>query len=107
MMKKELFVRSELNIFVLIISKCKNLKDLTFTQLFHDENCTITIYDLSTTICRSSTLTKLKIYVNTFDDFLYLLDGRFQSLSTLIIDILRINRVLSNIDNTVSKINKC
>jgi hypothetical protein len=33
------------------------------------------------TSCVSSTLTKLTIDINTFDDCLYLLDGRLDSLS--------------------------
>ena len=49
----------------------------------------------------SSTLTKLKINVKTFDDCLYLLDGRFNCLSTLIIDIQKIRPLLANIDNMV------
>jgi len=59
------------------------------------------IFNLSLTNCVSSTLTKLKIDVNTLDDCLYILDGRFDCLSTLIIDIEVIRPLLSIIDTTV------
>ncbi|CAF4743827.1 unnamed protein product [Rotaria sp. Silwood2] len=55
---------------------------------------------MSSTSCVSSTLTKLNISVHTFDDCLYLLDGRLDSLSILIINIREIFAPLSNIDNT-------
>ena len=59
------------------------------------------VLNLFLTNCVSSTLTKLKIDVNTLDDCLYILDGRFDCLSTLIIDIEKIRPLLSNIDTTV------
>ncbi|CAF1159786.1 unnamed protein product, partial [Rotaria sordida] len=48
----------------------------------------------------SSTLTKLTINVNSFDDCLYLFNGCLKSLSTLISRIKKITRSLSEIDNT-------
>ncbi len=50
----------------------------------------------------SSTLSTLKINVETFDDCLYLLDGRLDCLSTLIIHVQTILLTSSTIDNTVS-----
>ncbi|CAF3372367.1 unnamed protein product [Rotaria socialis] len=41
---------------------------------------------------RSSTLLKLNIRVQCFDDCLYLLDGRFNQLHTLCVDLVHINR---------------
>ncbi|CAF1537253.1 unnamed protein product [Rotaria sordida] len=55
---------------------------------------------MPSTSCVSSTLTKLNINVDTFDDCLYILDGRLDSLSVLIINIREISTPLSNIDNT-------
>ncbi|CAF3945227.1 unnamed protein product [Rotaria sp. Silwood2] len=92
-------VENESNIFSLILSICKNLNDLTFKQCFSDENLTISIYNLSSASCVSSALTNLNIFVNTFDDCFYLLDGRLESLSILIIDILKVSYVPSNIDH--------
>jgi hypothetical protein len=50
----------------------------------------------------SSTLIKLKINVSTFVDCLYLLDGRLDSLSTLIINVEEIHDPLLNIHTRVS-----
>jgi hypothetical protein len=47
-------------------------------------------------------LTVLKINVKSFDDCLYLLDGRINCLSTLIIYVQEIAYTLGTIDNTVS-----
>ncbi|CAF4894152.1 unnamed protein product [Rotaria socialis] len=80
--------------FALILSISKCLIDLTFT-----ERIQISFSNLPSTNCVSSTLTKLKINVNTFDDCLYLLDGRLQHLSIMIIDIDEISDSSSNIDN--------
>ncbi len=52
----------------------------------------------------SSTLTTLKVLVENFDDCLYLLDGRLDSLSTLIIKLDKISSTSTTIDNTVSLI---
>ncbi|CAF4585690.1 unnamed protein product [Rotaria sp. Silwood2] len=80
-------VENESNILSLILSTCKNLNDLTIKQCFSDENLTISIYNLSSTSCVSSALTNLNIFVNIFDDCFYLLDGRLESFSILIIDM--------------------
>ncbi|CAF3747404.1 unnamed protein product [Rotaria sp. Silwood1] len=48
--------------------------------------------------CFSSILTKLTINVNTFDDCLYHLDGRFIRLSTLIINIEKISISISDLE---------
>jgi hypothetical protein len=50
----------------------------------------------------SSTLNVLKINVKTFDDCLYLLDGRLQFLSKLIIHVAKISYTPRTIDNMVS-----
>ena len=67
----------------------------------------ITITNLPRTACVSSTLVKLTIQVRTFDDCLYLLDGRLNNLRTLTIDIDYIDIPLSNIENTVRQRNVC
>ncbi|CAF4340298.1 unnamed protein product, partial [Rotaria sp. Silwood2] len=85
-------------IFTLILSLCKQLNKLNFCQF--DNRSTFRIFDLSSTNFKSSTLTELKINVETFDDCLYLLDGRFNCLSTLIINIEIISFTSGTIDNT-------
>ncbi len=88
--------------FELILSLGKCLIDLTFSEWFSGKSLDISTLNIISTSYVSSTLTKLKIKVNTFDDCLYLLDGRLQCLSTLIIKIFEICDSLANIDNKVS-----
>ncbi|CAF1147435.1 unnamed protein product [Rotaria sp. Silwood1] len=78
------------SIFALFLSICKQLINLNFCQLFYDRKTPICIYKFPLTSCISSTLIKLKVNVATFDDCLYLLDGRLKHLSTLIIDVKEI-----------------
>jgi hypothetical protein len=73
--------------FVLILSLCKRLINLNFCQLFSYRNSAISIYQIPEISCTSSTLTELKINVTRFDDCLYLLDGRFDCLSKLSINV--------------------
>ncbi|CAF1531776.1 unnamed protein product, partial [Rotaria sp. Silwood1] len=77
------------SIFVLILSKCQRLINLNFCQLFSDRKIPIFIYEFPSTSCISSTLTKLKINVEKFDDCLYLIRN-LKYLSTLIIDVKEI-----------------
>ncbi|CAF4082841.1 unnamed protein product [Rotaria sordida] len=84
-------------IFVLILSLCKRLIKLSFCQF--DNRSTFCTFDLSSTNFKSSTLTELKIHVVTFDDCLYLLDGYFNCLSTLIIHVKKISYTSGTIDN--------
>jgi hypothetical protein len=88
--------------FELILSLGKCLVDLTFSEWFSGKSLDISTLNITSTSYVSSTLIKLKIEVNTFDDCLYLLDGRLQCLSTLIIKIFEICDSLANIDNKVS-----
>jgi hypothetical protein len=53
--------------------------------------------------CTSSTLTRLNISVGSFDACLYLLDGRFECLSTLIIEITANIDRYSSRENYVSR----
>jgi hypothetical protein len=92
-------------IFTLIIFLCKRLNQFDFCQWYGRATyCTV---DLSSTNFKCSTLTVLKIYVKTFDDCLYLLDGRFIYLSALTIQIRAIEETSGTIDNTVSIIINC
>ncbi len=88
------------SILALILSLCKRLIKLNFCEF--DNRTTFCTFDLSSTNFKSSTLTDLKINVETFDDCLYLLDGHFNCLSTLIINIEIISSTSGAIDNTVS-----
>ncbi|CAF3381034.1 unnamed protein product [Rotaria sp. Silwood2] len=88
------------NLFASILSLCKRLNHLNFCQLSNYRSLSIEIYKLSLTSCMSSTLRTLIINVETFNDCLYLLDGRLQCLSTLIIHVEDISIASSTIDNT-------
>ena len=96
----ESFDRYEPTLFAMILSFAKCLTDFTFLQSIRDPLIN-SIFNLFSTNCVSSTLTKLKIDVNTLDDCLYILDGRIDYLSTLIIDMETIGPQLWNIDTTV------
>jgi hypothetical protein len=87
-------------IFTLILSIYKGLIELNFCRLYHRSS--ICTFELSTTNWKSSTLTVLKISVKNFDDCLYLLDGRLNCLSTLIVYVKEIEYTLGTVDNTVS-----
>ncbi|CAF4193943.1 unnamed protein product [Rotaria sordida] len=97
----ELNNENESNIFTLILSIGKCVTDLTFSQWLCYKHTWISIFHLPSTSCVSSTLTKLNINVNTFDDCLYLLDDHLDSLSSIIINIRKISAPLLDIDNTV------
>ncbi|CAF3653199.1 unnamed protein product [Rotaria sp. Silwood1] len=86
-------------VFALILSLCKGLIELNFCRFYHRSS--ICTFELSSTNCKSSTLTVLKISVKSFDDCLYLLDERLNCLSTLIIYVEEIAYTLGTIDNTV------
>ncbi|CAF1108029.1 unnamed protein product [Adineta steineri] len=75
------------NIFILILSLCRRLIKLNFCQVFSCRNSFISIYKLPKTCPTYSTLTELKINVASFNDCLYLLDGRFDFLSKLTINV--------------------
>ncbi|CAF1303397.1 unnamed protein product [Rotaria sordida] len=73
-------------IFELIVSLCKNLTVLNFCDMFRTRIYETRVFYRSSNYM-SSTLIKLKIHVLSFVDCLYLLDGRLDSLSTLIINV--------------------
>ena len=90
------------NIFASILFLCKQLIDLNFCLLPRDRKSPVCIFNLPLTSCMSSTLTTLKMNVATFNDCLYILDGRFDCLSTVFIHVRIIFDTLTNIDNVVS-----
>jgi hypothetical protein len=91
-------------IFALILSLCKNLTGLNFFNMFGRKRCRTSLFlHLPPTAYISSSLLKLQIYVETFVDCLYVLDGRFDSLSTLIIDVGQIFDPVIDIGLSVSR----
>jgi len=92
----------ESNLFTFILYICEHLTDLTIHQFFAGRNVTDSTFNLTSMCPESLTLTKMKINVNTFYDCLYILNGHFECLFTLIIEIYKISNSSSNTDNTVS-----
>ena len=82
--------------FQLVLCVCRGLVDLTFGQ------SKLSLAPLLSSCC-SSTLIKLDIRVDSFDDCLLLLDGRFECLSTCLILIDEIRPGSTTIDCTVRK----
>ena len=87
----------------LILSLCGRLTDLNFCDMFVTRKCWIFIFPVTSTDYISSTLVKLKINVATFIDCLFLLDGRLDSLSTLIINVSSIFDPTFDIGQAVSR----
>ena len=73
-----------------ILGFFKRIKHLSITGLFSR----LSLHDLPTTTCSSSTLSKLCIRVNDFVDCIPLLDGRLEQLTTLIVNMGDINEDL-------------
>jgi hypothetical protein len=93
-------------IYELIGSLCKKLVVLNCYDMFYSEKIERPDFCSPWKSYMSSTLTKLNINVPTVADCLYLLDGPFVCLSTLIIHVRFIFHldVLKNIDPSVSRI---
>ncbi|CAF1406868.1 unnamed protein product, partial [Rotaria sp. Silwood1] len=89
------------NMFALILSLCKKLIALNFCDMFPTRQFQSLIFHVILEIFISSTLMKLKINVVSLIDCLYILDGPFVCLSTLIINIGQIFHICLRIDPTV------
>ncbi|CAF3425536.1 unnamed protein product [Rotaria sp. Silwood2] len=96
----EMSEKNELSILVFILSMGKHLNDLIYNQWLSESAIRILPLNLLSKSLKSSSLTKLRIEVNAFDECLYLLDGRLECLSTLIIYICEITNSSSNTNNT-------
>jgi hypothetical protein len=64
------------------------------------------LFDFPSPCFSSSTLLVLKIKIQTFSQCLWILDGRFNQLQTLNIDLANIHSPLEEIENQVSLTNK-
>jgi hypothetical protein len=76
------------NTFALVLSLCERFMELDLIEgFFRKERRKPSVFLIDNNTFLSSTLTKLKINVATLFDCLILLDGRLDSLSTLIINV--------------------
>ncbi|CAF3286177.1 unnamed protein product [Rotaria socialis] len=97
------------NVYSHILIFFKNLKNLSIIQ-----PSVLTYYpglslcDLPSTTFSSSILTHLYINVKTFDDCVYLLDGRLRKLTTLYVNVYAIDKSSGIVQNTDKLFNlKC
>ncbi len=89
---------SNSNIFACILTLFSKLKYLDYRSSF----CYQSLFEMSTTIS-SSILLELHIKLDKFTDCLYLLDGRFDSLEKVSVDIYRISTPKIVINNNVNR----
>lgn len=89
-------------VYAHILTFCSKLEYLNVTSPLGITYIGLSFRYLPSNTFVSSILTYLCIYVSTFDDFLYLLDGRLKSLSTLIVEFCLLETDSSIIHNLVS-----
>ena len=83
--------------FALTLYMCHRITKVHFCRYFH--RSTSRVLRLSSWSAESSTLTELKIKVESYDECLYLFDGRFPSLSTSIIVVQTITETSRKEEN--------
>jgi hypothetical protein len=88
------------NLFIYILNMFTNLLHLKFYQNLNNPTEFVLFNDQSSMFC--STLVELHINVYFFDDCLFLLDGRFNQLRILLVNVFHIWRLRSTITNKVS-----
>ncbi|CAF3161616.1 unnamed protein product, partial [Rotaria sp. Silwood2] len=90
-------------VFIHILTMFNNLKYLNFGQSLRYDRLS---FYLSPPTVISSTLLELYVNLEYFSDCLYLLDGRFNQLHTLYVDIADILRFQSSDSQIIEKINQ-
>jgi len=90
------------NVYAHILTFFKNLRNLSINGSSITAYPGLSLCDLPSTTFSSLILTKLCINVSTFDDCLYLLDGRLNQLNILIVRIYDINAPSLIVHNKVS-----
>jgi hypothetical protein len=78
------------NIFNEILNTFTSLIHLILYESLYDNRVQLYFSDPPPHTFRSSTLLKLNVKVQCFEDCLYLLDGRFNQLHTLYVDFIEI-----------------
>ena len=83
-------------------SVCQRLTHLKINGKYFHLNPWTKSYALSLTMCSSSIIVELNVNVLTINDYLRLLDGRFDQMKTFIVkvDFIKVSS-LNNIDNEV------
>ncbi len=91
-----------INVYAYILIFFEHLKYLSIIESTMNGYPSLSLSDLPSTTFYSSTLTKLSIEVNNFEDCLCLLDGRLKQLNTFIVRINDIDDHSSIMHNLVS-----
>jgi len=92
------------NLFTYILTMFTNLRHFKFYQNLNNPTGFVLFNDRSSMF--SSTLVELHINMYLFSDCLYLLDGRFNQLRILFVNVFHIWPLRSTINNKVSYISK-
>ena len=95
------------NVYEHILKFFKNLKHLNIIEIPNQLYPPLLLCDSPSISFFSTTLTYLCINVDTFDDCLYLLDGRLKQLTTLIVKTRQICKSSLIIHNMVSFNKEC
>jgi hypothetical protein len=90
------------NVYARILNFFMGLKNLSIIEPSVMSYPGLSLYDLPSTTFVSPILTHLYINVNTFDDCLYLLDGRLKQLTTLSVIVYSIDSSSAIVHNLVS-----
>lgn len=84
----------------LILELCQRLNKFHFCSLnYRSKKRPIYFSSLD---CKSAILTELKVDINCFDECLYLFDGHFPSLSTIVLNVKQIRETSSKRNKTVN-----
>ena len=89
-------------IFDFILRFCRRLTKLDFCSYNYRSN--IRAVQFSSRHCQSTNLVELKVNIDSFDECLYLFDGHFPFLSTLILNVKQIENTSQTKKSTVSRI---
>ncbi len=100
----EFIMNMRANLFTYILTMFTNLLHLKFYQNLNNPTGFVLFNDQCSMF--SSTLLELHINVYYFDDCLYLLDGRFNQLRILFVNVFHIFPLRPTISNKVSYISK-
>ena len=90
------------NVYAHIFNFCKGLKHFSVIQVSPMTCPPFLLCNLPSNTCFSSILTYLSINVDTFDDCVYVLDGRLKQLIKLAATVYSVDRSASIAQNMVS-----
>lgn len=87
-------------IFCFILKFCRRLTKFHFCSGYYRSETRAV--QLSVKNCKSANLVELKVDVDSFDECLYLFDGHFPSLATLILNVKQIKHTSQRKTSTVN-----